>query len=415
MANTNQLTDLVSDAAAAIFHTKSKFINTVSRNQSKNFEGRGVETGDTIRIPKPAQYTSRFGRVAYPQDTVVTKVPLTVYQINASAYLTSVQKKLDFHDFQREVAMPLAMQLLRKVETFTFQQINMNVMNCVGTPGSTPGTYKVFADARIQDQNVPDPDMVMAAVSNSAMATLTDNVKALYGPRNEIDNAFIKANIKNIAGLDMYQTSSILRLQGIALNSGAPAVATTSVNGATSIALDGFTSPTTVYGGSKFTIANVYAVDPESKKVLPWLQMFTVITDFESDAYGNLNPANVTTTTTATVNVYPAIYGPNTQQQTVSKLPEDGDLLSFVGSSSGATASSFYENLVYDKSAIEFVSLAVPDYELKGVSSSSEKEGIKVRAAILPDGRNDQELIRVDVLVGAAAVRPEWCAMVTGE
>ncbi len=416
--NTNQLTDLVADEAAAIFHTKGTFCKTVNRTYGKNFEGRGVETGDTIRIPKPAQFTSRYGRVAYPQDTVRDKVDLTVYQLNASAYLTSVQKKLDFHDFREEVAKPLALQLLRQVETFSLTQALMSVGNTVGTPGTVPGTYKVFADARsrLQDQNIPSVDGIMGAVSNPAMATLADNLKALLNPAKNISDQYLSAEVKNIAGQNMYQTSSIPRLSGINLGSGAPAVATNSVNGATTLALDGLTSPTTIYGGSKFTIAGVYAVDPESKKTLPWLQGFSVITTFVEDSTTHLLvPGNVVTTTTATVTIYPALYGPGTPQQTVSRLPLDGDLLTFVGASATTGANPYTTNLVYDQNAIAFVSLQVPEFELKGVSSAKEFEGIKVRSAILPDGRNDQELIRVDVLVGTAVTRPEWCAVVAGE
>src|SRR6185295_19470105 len=83
------------------------------------------------------------------------------------------------------------------------------------------------------------------------------------------------------------------------INGGSQATtyAASGANNAQSLITDGWTASSAILKqGDVFTIAGVFAVNPVSKDVLPYLQQFVVNADVSSDGSGN-----------ATLNISPAI------------------------------------------------------------------------------------------------------------
>jgi hypothetical protein len=171
-----------------------------------------------------------------------------------------------------------------------------------------------------------------------------------------------------------------------------PIVATAvSTQGATSLAISFTSGSPTFKIGDVFTIASVFAVNPQTRQTTGSLQQFVVTAD-----------VTVSSTTTATLSISPAIYTPTNALATVDSFPAASAVLTFLGGS----ATAYPQNLIYHKDAI---TLATADLLLpQGVDMASRQvhNGISLRIVRQYDINNDRMPCRVDVLYGFAAIRP---------
>jgi hypothetical protein len=148
-----------------------------------------------------------------------------------------------------------------------------------------------------------------------------------------------------------------------------------------------------------FTIANVYAVNPQTRQSTGSLQQFTV-TALATAASGAW----------ASVSVSPAMYTSASALATINAFPADNAVVTVLG-----TASTAYpQNLVYHKDAITFATadLLLP----QGVDMASRQvhNGISLRVVRQYDINNDRMPCRIDVLYGYAAIRPAGATRIWG-
>lgn len=83
MTNTLVTCSIVAKEALAILENMVAFASMVNRDWETEFTGnqsRGYSPGQTINIKRPPRYMYRAGRVALPQATVETTIPLTLSQ-----------------------------------------------------------------------------------------------------------------------------------------------------------------------------------------------------------------------------------------------------------------------------------------------------------------------------------------------
>jgi hypothetical protein len=153
-----------------------------------------------------------------------------------------------------------------------------------------------------------------------------------------------------------------------------------------------FATPTV---GMTFTIAGVYDVHPETKATYSHLKQFTVLAG----------------STSTSINCSPAIYSSASGAlQNVSGLPTTTATLTFVGDASGA----YVEPLMYHKEAFQFVTADLPLMDDAHKCVRRSQEGLSMRVWQASDIRNDELLMRIDILYGMAALRPEWASRVIG-
>jgi hypothetical protein len=184
----------------------------------------------------------------------------------------------------------------------------------------------------------------------------------------------------------MYAHANSSDVTGLAINQ------TSFTNGLSTLTIDGASVAPEV--GSVFTIDSVYAVHPETKVAYSHLQQF-VVTD-------------ATTPTTTSISISPAIYweGP---KQNVNSSPAENDAFVFVG----AATTSITQDLMYHKEAFQFVTADLPIMDDAHKCIRSENEGLSMRVWMGSDIRNDELLMRLDVLYGFAALRPAWACRIT--
>ena len=166
----------------------------------------------------------------------------------------------------------------------------------------------------------------------------------------------------------------------------------TVIEGDTDLSVTGFATPTV---GMVFTIAGVYDVNPETKQV-----------------YGNLKQFTVTSGSTASsINISPPIYSSASGAlQNVSALPTTTAALTFVGGASTA----YVQPLMYHKEAFQFVTADLPIMDDAAKCVRRTQDGLSLRVWQASDIRNDELLMRIDILYGMAALRPEWASRVIG-
>lgn len=269
------------------------------------------------------------------------------------------------------------------------QAVTPKVYNHVGTPGTLPTILQVAkAKAKLNQNLAPKADRCIQMESVD-MAGMVDSLKGLFHDSKEVAKQYREGYVGRSMGLDWVENERIdshtvgADVTGGAINNG------TLAEGMTTITVDGFS--TAPNAGDIFTCSATYAVHPETKVAYKHLQQFVV-----------------TSATTTEITFTPAMYADGAKQN-VSILPVNDDDLVFVG-----TASTAYpQHLVYSPEAFAFASADLP--MPSNVEGHREVfEGLSMRLLKGYDFKADVEAMRLDILHGYEAIRPEWACRIMG-
>jgi len=168
--------------------------------------------------------------------------------------------------------------------------------------------------------------------------------------------------------------------------------------GAIVIAITGAGNGATVKAGDVFTVADCFAVNPQTRESTGSLFQFVVLSDVTlgSSGEGNLSVSS--------------IYSASNALATVNSLPGNSKAVTFIG----AASSQYPQNLVYHKDAITFATadLLMP----QGVDMASRQvhNGISMRIVRQYDINNDRLPCRIDVLYGYSTIRPQMAVRLWG-
>jgi hypothetical protein len=83
--------------------------------------------------------------------------------------------------------------------------------------------------------------------------------------------------------------------------------------------------------------------------------------------------------------------------------------MTFVGTASTA----YRENLMYHKEAFAFVTADLPLMDDAIKCTRMTQDGLSLRVWQASDIRNDEMLMRIDILWGFLAMRPAWASRIT--
>lgn len=397
-----QAQTIIAKGAAKMFKDKCQFLNTVDVEPDATFKGaNGYMAGDTITINKPARFTmnNTADITSAIQDIVEEKVTLPLSrQRNVPIAMTSAEIATDLalKDWMNRVLDPAITTLANGIEAECLSDAKNAVGNSVGTPGSSLfDTDMMLSAGELLDKNLaPLDDKRFALLDSSAARKAVNARKGLFQSSAEIAQQY-KSGAMGMADGFTFLKNNLLPTHTNGNDVTGVSVRTTvSSQGATTISVQGLTTTTgTVTKGSTFTVAGVYAVHPVTKVAYDYLQQFVVTADATADGSGY-----------ADLSVYPAMYTTGGRQN-ISAFPNSsGGTVTFFGS-----ASTGYSNsLAYQKSAFRLVSapLVLPD----GVHMASQErqDGISIRVIQDYVPLTDKMIMRVDVLYGFTAVRPEW-------
>src|SRR6185369_6450087 len=111
MSNTFATCSIVAKESLAVLENMLGFSQNVNRDWEAEFTNAmsaGYTPGQTINIKKPPRYTYRAGRVAVPQSTIETTVPLTLSQGGCDLQFTSSEMTLSLTRLEDKIAAAIA-------------------------------------------------------------------------------------------------------------------------------------------------------------------------------------------------------------------------------------------------------------------------------------------------------------------
>ena len=394
MANSILTIDMITRKSLEILENNLVISRNVNRQYDDSFAVEGAKIGSTLRIRLPDRALVTDGAALQVQDDNEQFTTLTVStQKHIGVNFTSAELTMQLDDFAERVLKPRVSQLASSVDA-DVATCYKSIYNSVGTPGSTPSTSSVLLSAQQKLNEFATPmSPRYATVNPAANAGLVEGLKGLFNPTGTISRQFKNGMMgEGVLGLDEINMSQSIVQHTTGVTPTAPIVATAvTTEGSTSLAISFTSGSPTFKIGDIFTIAGVFAVNPQTRQTTGSLQQFVVTAD-----------VTVSSTTTATLTVQPPIFTPANALATVDSFPAASAVLTFLGGS----ATTYPQNLIYHKDAI---TLATADLLLpQGVDMASRQvhNGISLRIVRQYDINNDRMPCRIDVLYGFNAVRP---------
>jgi hypothetical protein len=400
VANSLLTIDMITRKALEILENNLVITRNVNRQYDDSFAVEGAKIGSTLRIRLPDRALVTDGAALQVQDDNEQYTTLSVAsQKHIGVNFTSAEMALQLDDFAERVLKPRISQLASSIDADVASSFK-NIYQSVGTPGTTPGTSLVLLQAQ---QKLNEAAAVMspryATVNPAANAALVEGMKGLFNPTDTISRQFKNGLMGvGVLGYEEVNMSQSIKQHtngdwGTTITLGA-AVTT---EGAAQISIAFTGSSKTWKKGDVFTIADCYAVNPQTRESTGSLQQFVVTEDLTASSTGTLKFA-------------PAMYSASHALATVNALPASGKAVTMLGSATGQYA----QNLVYHKDAITFATadLLLP----QGVDMASRQvhNGISMRVVRQYDINNDRMPCRIDVLYGYSVIRPQMACRIWG-
>jgi hypothetical protein len=166
------------------------------------------------------------------------------------------------------------------------------------------------------------------------------------------------------------------------------------------LGVDGVTSGATIPAGTVFTIDNVYAVHPQTKVNLGYLQQFVVTADV-TETSGN----------SVTLSISPSIYYTTTDsRQNVNAAPVDEATCNVMV---GSASTTYTNSLCYHADAYRMVSVPLVLPKAAEIAEQYTYKGMTIAIVQSWDVIKRRMITRLDFLGGFAPVRPEWSCRIT--
>jgi hypothetical protein len=389
---------MITRKALEILENNLVLTRTVNRQYDDSFAVEGAKIGSTLRIRLPDRALVTDGAALQVQDDNEQYTTLTVSsQKHIGVNFTTAELTMQLDDFAERVLKPRISQLASSIDADVANSFKY-IGNSVGTPGTTPASSLVLLQAQQKlNENAAVMSPRYATVNPAANAALIEGMKGLFNPVSAISKQFKNGMFgEGILGYDELNMSQSIKQFTTGSRAGTVTVSTSvTTEGSTTLVLTGLGS-TVIKAGDVFTVADCYAVNPQTRESTGSLYQFVALAD-------------VTASTTASVTV-PAMYSASQALATVDALPVSGKAVTFFGSAS----TQYPQNLIYHRDAITFATadLLMP----QGVDMASRQvhNGISLRVVRQYDINNDRLPCRIDVLYGYSVIRPQMAVRLWG-
>jgi len=394
--------DMITRKSLEILENNLVLSRNINRQYDDSFAKEGAKIGANLRIRLPDRALVTEGAALQVQDD---NEPFTTLAISSQKHIgvnfTTAEMALSLDDFAERVLKPRISQLASSIDA-DVANVYRNVHAAVGAPGTTPSTSQVLLRGQQKLNEAAAPlSPRFATVNPAANAELVEGLKGLFNPGPTVSRQFKTGMMgEGVLGYDEINMSQSIKVHtfGTRAATGATVTTTVSVQGQATVNITG-TGSQVINRGDTFTIANVNAVNPQTRETTGALQQFTVLA--ANTASGGAYTA---------VSISPAIFTAVDALATVDAFPQSGAAIVF----DGVASTSAPVNLIYHRDAF---TLATADLLLpQGVDMASRQvhNGISMRIVRDYDINNDRMPCRIDVLYGYAAIRPALAVRLYG-
>jgi len=404
MGNSLLTIDMITRKTLEILENNLVITRNVNRAYDDSFAVEGAKIGSTLRIRLPDRALVTDGAALQVQDDNEQYTTLTVSsQKHIGVNFTSAELTMQLDDFAERVLKPRVSQLASSIDNDVANSYK-SIYSSVGTPGTVPSTSLVLLQAQQKLNEYASPmNNRYATVNPAANAGLVEGMKGFFNPVDTISRQFKNGLMgTGVLGYDEIAMSQSIVNHTTGTRSTSDTIlvnGTVSTQGQSTLSFDGGTGSATVNVGDVFTVAGVYAVNPQTRQSTGSLQQFVVTA--AATAVGGA---------WTNVSVSPPMYTSANALATIDSFPQDGATITFLGSAS----TGYPQNLVYQKDAITFATadLLMP----QGVDMASRQvhNGISLRIVRQYDINNDRMPCRIDVLYGYNVIRAPMAARIWG-
>jgi hypothetical protein len=381
------------------------FVGHMKKIGSDEFKVEGARVGNTVNYRLPPLFYVSDGAALDVQNVQNRSVPVTLTnQKHVDMGWSTWEETTELNTAQAE-SKAAGDALASVIDGLAFSSVYRDVANAIGTLGTTPTTTLLMSQAGrfLTDQSVTLRDRV-AVIDPEHAIVLANAVSTVFNPSQEISDAFRDAFLGRGQNLTYYQDQNRpLFTSGAATGASTPIVNGASQTGA-SLITSGWASFSGVRGDT-FTLAGVFTVNPLSKISTGRLQRF-VLTANITDAGG-----------AATLSISPSIITSGAYQN-VSNSPANSAVLTYWNMAAGGTFAATVSptGMVFHPAAFAFVTA---DLVKPGGGARVERVGSKIRGVYLRmaeqwDVRSDQNITRIDTIVGAATLDQRFACRVQG-
>ena len=402
MSNSLLTIDMITRKSLQILENNLVITRNVNRQYDDSFAVEGAKIGSTLRIRLPDRALVTDGAALQVQDDNEQYTTLTVSsQKHIGINFTSAELTMQLDDFAERVLKPRISQLASSVDADVANAYK-TIGASVGTPGTTPATALVLLQAHQKlNEQAAGMQPRYATVNPAGNAALVDGLKGLFNPTDVISRQFKNGMMgEGVLGFDEINMSQSIKLftTGSRTATGGTTSAAVTSEGATTIAITGAGNAGTIKAGDVFTVADCYAVNPQTRESTGSLFQFVALADVTLNGSGAGN-----------VTVAP-IYSAAHALATVNALPGNSKAVVFVG----AASTQYPQNMVYHKDAIAFATADLLLPQGVDMASRAVHNGISLRVVRQYDINNDRMPCRVDVLYGYNTIRPQMACRLWG-
>jgi hypothetical protein len=391
---------MITRKALEILENNLVLTRNVNRQYDDSFAVEGAKIGSTLRIRLPDRALVTDGAALQVQDDNEQYTTLTVStQKHIGVNFTSAELTMQLDDFAERVLKPRISQLASSIDADVANAYK-NIYASVGTPGTVPASSLVLLQAQQKlNENAAVMSPRYATVNPAANAGLVEGMKGLFNPTDTISKQFKNGMMgTGVLGFDEINMSQSIKQHTTgSWGTSITVTSTVATQGQSTLGISFTGSSKTWNIGDVFTIAGVYAVNPQTRESTGSLQQFVVT-------------AAASGSSTATLNISPALYTADNALATVDTFPQASAVVTMLGSA----ATQYPQNLVYHKDAITFATADLLLPQGVDMASRAVHNGISLRVVRQYDINNDRLPCRIDVLYGFSTIRPQMACRLWG-
>lgn len=398
--------------AAKYMNDETQFFKAASKFDMSEFKGGegGYSPGNQVSVSIPAHAPIKTDGFDYSggwPDMKEKQVTATLDITQSTALnLTSLElaHDIDMGKVFNRFIKPYLADMAASFDATLLKRACWNSPNIVGTAGSTTFDTDLILSARERMRKYLTPvgsrDNIFLGDSTT-MRSAVGARKGLFNDQEEVAKAFRNGAIGRADGFTWLENELIYRhTNGADVAFAVEASVVTPAEGMSTLGVDGVTSGQTIKAGTKFTLPGVYAVHPQTKANLGFLQTFTVLADVTETASNQV-----------TLSIAPAIYTDTSGSlQNVTALPTDEDPVTVL---TGSASTTYSHALAFHKEAFRVgtVKLELP----KNAEFAEQASEGGMNIAIVRDYDHVKRTFatRLDMLGLIVPVRREWSCVLT--
>ena len=396
MSNVIANSSIVCKKALMVLENMLEFTANANRDYEPEFAasfGRGYAPGNTINIKKPPRYTYRSGRVAAPQATTESTVPLVLQQGGCDLSFTTNERTTGLTMDALEDKLQAAIApVANEIDRAGLELAHYSVFNALNPTYAAPNTQVLAVGAatalnrRLDDMACPRDRQRSLTMSPGLNENLITGTVGLFNAQAKISEQYGTGIMVDALGIRYHLD------QNVAVHTNGAATAS-NINGANQT---GATITVAAIGagtltkGTVITLPGTFAVNPQSRQSTGVLAQFVVTADV---AVGGTS-----------IPISPAIVTSGAFQNVTASPTTAQPFVIF-----GAASTSYSCSIAHHKTAFTLASVPL-EMPTKGSGVIAHQETHNGLTLMVTEGYDiiaGASIMRIDCLWGWAATYPE--------